>query len=69
MHDIKTPLTIISGNAELLSESNLLEEDAKLNQNILEEVDQIQFYIQTLIEMNQSVKAVSIVKKRKNKSK
>ncbi|WP_313130440.1 histidine kinase dimerization/phospho-acceptor domain-containing protein [Anaerocolumna sp.] len=68
VHDIKTPLTIISGNAELLSESHLLKEDAKLNQNILEEVDQIQFYIQTLIEMNQSEKAVSIVK-RKNKSK
>lgn len=65
VHDIKTPLTIISGNAELLSESNLLKEDAKLNQNILEEVDQIQFYIQTLIEMNQSEKAVSIVKKEK----
>ena len=64
-HDIKTPLTIICGNAELLSESKLSKEDKKLNENILDEVNEIEFYIGRLIEMNQSEKATAIVKKEK----
>lgn len=63
-HDIKTPLTIIKGNAELLSESELPEEERKFTQNILTEVKNMEGYIKTLIEMMKSDKEV-VLKKRK----
>lgn len=49
-HDIKTPLTIIKGNAELLQESKLLPEDKELLQYILISSNKIEKYIELLME-------------------
>lgn len=50
-HDIKTPLTIIKGNAELLSESCLTEEQMEYNHFILENTEQIHHYVTQMLEV------------------
>ncbi|MDY5032391.1 MAG: HAMP domain-containing sensor histidine kinase [Blautia sp.] len=54
-HDIKTPLTVIRGNAELLSELEMTEEQEKYIDYITSSALQIQNYVQTLIEVTKSV--------------
>lgn len=54
-HDIKTPLTVIRGNAELLSEMEMTEEQKKYIDYITSSALQIQNYVQTLIEVTKSV--------------
>ena len=54
-HDIKTPLTVIRGNAELLSEMEMTEEQGKYIDYIASSALQIQNYVQTLIEVTKSV--------------
>ena len=54
-HDIKTPLTVIRGNAELLSEMEMTEEQGKYIDYIASSAMQIQNYVQTLIEVTKSV--------------
>lgn len=54
-HDIKTPLTVIRGNAELLSEMEMTEEQKKYMDYIASSALQIQNYVQTLIEVTKSV--------------
>lgn len=44
-HDIKTPLTIIKGNAELLAEADLSSEDKACTQYILENVNSMEQYL------------------------
>ncbi len=51
VHDIKTPLTVIRGNAQLLGESESLEESREYETYILQETDHIEQYIQVLQEM------------------
>ena len=53
-HDIKTPLTVIRGNAELLSEMKMTEEQEKYIDYITSSALQIQNYVQTLIEVTRS---------------
>ena len=53
-HDIKTPLTVIRGNAELLSEMEMTEEQEKYIDYITSSALQIQNYVQTLIEVTKS---------------
>lgn len=55
-HDIKTPLTIIKGNSELLGEMDLKSEEAKFNNNILNEIENMEFYIKSLIQIAKSEK-------------
>lgn len=50
-HDIKTPLTIVRGNAELLQETNLTSEQSSYNHFILQNTEQIQDYVTRMIEM------------------
>lgn len=50
-HDLKTPLTIIRGNAEILSDTSPTEEQAESIQFIEESALQMQGYIKTLIEL------------------
>lgn len=50
-HDIKTPLTIVRGNAELLQETNLSAEQNSYNHFILQNTEQIQDYVTKMIEM------------------
>lgn len=54
-HDIKTPLTVVRGNAELLSETDLTEEQKTYTDYISGSALQIQKYVQTLIEVTKSV--------------
>lgn len=49
-HDIKTPLTIIRGNAELLQDSSLSAEDKELLEYIQTSSDKIENYLSLLME-------------------
>ena len=59
-HDIKTPLTVIRGNAELLSEIEMTEEQEKYIDYITSSALQIQNYVETLIEVTKSVDGYQI---------
>ncbi len=48
-HDIKTPMTIIKGNAELLEETNLTDEQKLYNNYILESSEELQKYLNILV--------------------
>lgn len=50
-HDIKTPLTIIHGNAELLCRSGLTEKQTEYADYILKNTDRMEAYLRTLIEL------------------
>lgn len=54
-HDIKTPLTVVRGNAELLSEMELTEEQKNMIVYIINSSVQIQNYVQKLIDVTKSV--------------
>lgn len=47
-HDIKTPLTIVRGNAELLEEGDLPEEERECASYILTNVKEIEQYLETM---------------------
>lgn len=52
-HDIKTPLTLIKGNAQLLEEDELLEEEQRMmSRSIIRNSSRIQEYVQLLIEVS-----------------
>lgn len=51
-HDIKTPLTVVKGNAELLSETELTDEQQDYNTFILENTAQIQNYVTKMLEIS-----------------
>jgi len=48
-HDIKTPLTVIKGNAELLAENKLSKEDSELLSYIHSSADTIENYLELLM--------------------
>ncbi|GIO35419.1 two-component sensor histidine kinase [Paenibacillus antibioticophila] len=50
-HDVKTPLTIIRGNAELLSETEQTEEQKLYTEYITDSAAQLESYMKSLIEM------------------
>lgn len=56
-HDIKTPLSIIKGNSELLGETNLTEEQQTYLNYIRKNTNRIGKYIQTLMLVNKSNQA------------
>lgn len=58
-HDIKTPLTVVRGNSELLLETELTEEQKNYADYISESALQIQNYVQTLIEVTKSQEGIS----------
>lgn len=53
-HDIKTPLTVIRGNAELLAEGELAEDEAEYNRDILRSVSIMEEYLAMLHEILQA---------------
>lgn len=53
-HDIKTPLTIIKGNAELLSESDFLDDDKEYINFIIRNADKIEQYTSLLIDISKA---------------
>ncbi|MBA8980330.1 HAMP domain-containing sensor histidine kinase [Clostridium saccharobutylicum] len=62
-HDIKTPLTIIKGNSELLGELDLKPDETEFNNNILNEIKNMESYIKSLIEIMKSEKECILEKK------
>ncbi|MBN1038922.1 sensor histidine kinase [Clostridium botulinum] len=65
-HDIKTPLTIIKGNSELLRELNLNSDAMVFNENILNEIKNMEYYIKSLIEIMKSEKEIMLKKENVN---
>jgi signal transduction histidine kinase len=59
-HDIKTPLTIIKGNAELLHDSNLTEEQQKYAGYILKNVNRMEYYLKMLIDLTKAEAGYSL---------
>lgn len=53
-HDIKTPLTVVRGNAELLQETELDDEQKLYADYITGSAQQIENYVQTLIDVTKS---------------
>ncbi|MFA9462808.1 MAG: ATP-binding protein [Velocimicrobium sp.] len=53
-HDIKTPITIVRGNVDLLSETNQTEEQKEYITYIEESTHQMEQYIKTLIEISKA---------------
>jgi signal transduction histidine kinase len=62
-HDIKTPLTIVRGNAELLNELELDSEQRAFTKNILAETEKMEFYIKSLIDIMKSEREAVIARK------
>ncbi len=54
IHDIKTPLTVIRGNTQLLQEAESPEESREYEKYILQEADRIEEYIKILQDMLRS---------------
>lgn len=65
-HDIKTPLTILRGNAELLDELDLNSEERVFVKNILNESMKMDSYIRSLIEIMKSKKEFTFTKREIN---
>lgn len=63
-HDLKTPLTLIRGNAELLYDKSLTREQKECADCIVENALQMQHYVQMLIEMTKTAQAVSAYMKK-----
>ena len=53
-HDLKTPLTVIQGNADLISETELDEEQRLYAEYIISSSEQMQLYIRTLIDISRA---------------
>lgn len=62
-HDIKTPLTIIKGNSELLNELELNSDQKEFNDGILNAADNIKCYTNSLMEIIKSDKETAMKKK------
>ena len=54
-HDLKTPLTVIQGNIDLMNETKLDDEQRLYAGYITESSEQIQVYIKTLIDISRTV--------------
>ncbi|WP_242215335.1 sensor histidine kinase KdpD [Bacillus cereus group sp. BfR-BA-01383] len=59
-HDIKTPLTILRGNAELLNESMLDSDQKKCNEHILKSVDEMEVYMKSLLDITKCEEGTSL---------
>ena len=54
-HDLKTPLTVIQGNIDLINETELDDEQCLYADYITESSSQISIYIKTLIDISRTV--------------
>lgn len=59
-HDLKTPLTIIAGNADLLSETNINQEQEEYINHILESSKRMENYIAILIDLSKNTGEIPI---------
>lgn len=61
-HDIKTPVTIVRGNVDLLSETNQTDEQKEYTSYIEESARQMEQYIKTMIEISKAELGYSLHK-------
>lgn len=61
-HDIKTPLTVVQGNADLLTDTVQTQEQAEYTAFIKESAEQMGQYIRTLIEISKAESGYSLCK-------
>ncbi|MFJ8262849.1 sensor histidine kinase [Rummeliibacillus sp. NPDC094406] len=59
-HDIKTPLTILRGNAELLNELMLDSNQGKYNEYILKSVDEMEMYMKSLLDITKCEEGIAL---------
>lgn len=59
-HDVKTPLTIVRGNVELLAETDMNEEQKGYFDYIAQSIRQMESYINTLIEITKTESSTSL---------
>lgn len=59
-HDLKTPLTLVRGNAELLGDTLLTEEQKEYTGCIMDSALQMQDYVQMMIDITRTSAAVSV---------
>lgn len=62
-HDLKTPITIVKGNIELLEETELQTEQEDYVKDSLSNIQDMQYYINKLLEINSSDIQPKLVKK------
>lgn len=62
-HDLKTPLTLVRGNAELLDDTLLTEEQKEYTGCIMESALQMQDYVRMMIEITRSSATMSVNKR------
>lgn len=62
-HDIKTPITVVRGNADLLSETDQTEEQKNYTGYIVDSTRQMEQYIKTLIEISKAEAGYSLNKR------
>ncbi|WP_244833460.1 HAMP domain-containing sensor histidine kinase [Clostridium sp. BJN0001] len=66
IHDLKTPLTVIRGNAELMAEEDLNEDQKDFNESILSEALNMEKYIKILMDIINSERKIKYKKEKIN---
>lgn len=62
-HDLKTPLTVVRGNAEMLCDTEQTEEQKEYTQYIMKNADQMEQYVQMLIDISKAEAGYSLQRK------
>ncbi len=62
-HDLKTPLTLVRGNAELLQDTELTEEQEEYAGCIADSAGRMQNYVQMMLEMTKAAAAVPVIRR------
>lgn len=65
-HDIKTPITVVKGNADLLLETDLTPEQKEYTGYITDSSRQMEQYLKTLLEISKAESGYSLKKERLN---
>lgn len=63
-HDIKTPITVVRGNVDLLSETEQTEEQKEFTGYIAESTSQMEQYVKTMIEISKAEAGYSLCKQK-----
>jgi signal transduction histidine kinase len=62
-HDLKTPLTVVRGNAEMLCDTEQTEEQKEYTRYIMKDADQMEQYVQMLIDISKAEAGYSLRRK------
>lgn len=65
-HDLKTPLTVVRGNAEMLCDTEQTEEQKEYTRYIMKNADQMEQYVQMLIDISKAEAGYSLQLKNVN---